>query len=62
MLDQLITPLSNPVIIAGYSYTILNTLQQFAHLHNYLFSHWCILNPLVHRNETQIYFEVFMAF
>ena len=27
MLDQLITPLSNPVIIAGYSYTILNTLK-----------------------------------
>ena len=37
MLDQLITPLSNPVIIAGYSYTILNTLKQFAHLHNSIF-------------------------
>ena len=37
MLDQLITPLSNPVTIAGYSYTILNSLKQFTHLHNVTF-------------------------
>lgn len=64
MLDQWVTPLSSPVIIASYSYTTLKALTHSTPSPQFfiLLIDDNVLNLLVDTYATQIYFEVFMTF